>query len=94
MKTTLDSEIQKRIDSALAKVKEPQSDVPIVDLGLVNKVTYSAREKTLVVSLAIGTPRFQCPACSAINGVVKQGIERRIVEKFSEEFPDHRIILE
>lgn len=90
----MDPQIKKRIDSALANVKEPQSDVPIVDLGLVEKVTYSEKEKTILLKLAIGTPRFECPACSAINGVVKEGVVRRAKEAFESEFPEMTIIIE
>ncbi len=90
----MDPEMQKKIDETLARIKEPQSDLPIVDLGLVEKVTYSAKEKTLLVSLAIGTPRWQCPACSAINGVVKEGIVRRAREAFEAAFPELKIIIE
>lgn len=91
---TMDPNMQKRIDRAFTNVKEPQSDVPIVDLGLVEKVTYSEKEKTLLIRLAIGDLRWQCPACSAINGVVKQGIVRRAKEAFEKEFPELQIIVE
>ncbi|MDQ7797028.1 MAG: hypothetical protein RDU47_09645, partial [Spirochaetia bacterium] len=56
MEAFMDPEMRKKIDETFAKVREPQSDVPIVDLGLVEKVTYSDKEKTLLVRLAIGTP--------------------------------------
>jgi metal-sulfur cluster biosynthetic enzyme len=90
----MDPEMQKKIDETLARIKEPQSDLPIVDLGLVEKVTYSAKEKTLLLRLAIGAPRWQCPACSAINGVVKEGIVRRAREAFEAAFPELKIIIE
>ena len=90
----MDPEMKKKIDETLAQVKEPQSDEPIVNLGLLEKVTYSEKEKTMLVKLAIGTPRWQCPACSAINGVVKAGIARRVQEAFEKAFPDLKIIVE
>ena len=90
----MDPEMKKKIDETLAQVKEPQSDEPIVNLGLLEKVTYSEKEKTMLVKLAIGTPRWQCPACSAINGVVKAGIVRRAQEAFERAFPELKIIVE
>jgi len=90
----MDLEMQKKIDNVLARIKEPQSELPIVDLGLVEKVTYSAQQQTLLLRLAIGTPRWQCPACSAINGVVKAGIVRRAQEAFEAAFPELKIIIE
>lgn len=90
----MEPEVKKKIDMALARVKEPQSDVPIVDLGLVGNVRYSEKEKTLILTLAIGYPPGQCPACSAINGVVKEGIVRRSKMEFEKEFPGFEIIVE
>jgi len=90
----MDPEIKGRIDAALARVKEPQSDVPIVDLGLVGNVRYSAAEKTVEVTLAIGYPPGQCPACLAINGIVKLGIIHRADEEFRKEFPGFTIIIQ
>lgn len=90
----MDPQIQKRIDKALSQVLEPQSNVPIVDLGLVEKVTYSEKEKTIILTLAIGTPRFECPACSAINGVVKEGVIRKAQEAFTAEFPEMTVIVQ
>ena len=90
----MDPKIKEKIDAALARVKEPQSDVPIVDLGLVGNIRYSATEKTIQITLAIGYPPGQCPACLAINAVVKQGIVRRAYEEFKKEFPGLTIIIE
>jgi metal-sulfur cluster biosynthetic enzyme len=90
----MDPEMRRKIDETFVQVKEPQSGEPIVDLGLVDKVTYSAKEKILLIRLAIGTPRWQCPACSAINGVVKEGIVRRTKEAFGLAFPELTIVVE
>jgi metal-sulfur cluster biosynthetic enzyme len=87
----MDPDVKKKIDAALARVKEPQSDVPIVDLGLVGNVRYNGEEKAVELTLAIGYPPGQCPACLAINGVVKQGIVRRALEEFRKEFPGFSI---
>jgi metal-sulfur cluster biosynthetic enzyme len=90
----MDPDIKKKIDTALGNVKEPQSNVPIVDLGLVGNVRFIDSEKKIIVSLAIGAVPYQCPACSAINGVVKEGIARRVREEFAKEFPDFSIVTE
>jgi len=83
----MNEDVQKRIDKILATVKEPQSMLSLSELNLVEKVHYSETEKRLICTLAIGSPRFQCPACSAINGVVKQGIARALEEAFTKAFP-------
>lgn len=83
----MNAELQTRIDKVLDTVKEPQSMLSLAELNLVEKVHYSETEKRLICTLAIGSPRFQCPACSAINGVVKQGLVRELEEAFSAAFP-------
>jgi metal-sulfur cluster biosynthetic enzyme len=87
-------EMRKKIDAALARIKEPQSEVPIVDLGLVSKVNYNEGERRIRLSLAIGYPQGQCPACIAINGLVGAGIVRRAQAEFEKEFPGYDIVVE
>lgn len=79
--------MQSVIDRVLAGVKEPQSLLSVSDLNLVERVHYSESEKKLICYLGIGSPRFQCPACSAINGVVKDGIVRQLDDAFSAALP-------
>ncbi|TXT42701.1 MAG: hypothetical protein FD137_2057 [Spirochaetes bacterium] len=90
----MDPEIKRRIDAALSRVKEPQSELPIVDLGLIHNINVNEIEKRIRLVLGIGTWRFQCPACSAINGVLKESITRRLREEFQAEFPDFAIEIE
>jgi len=90
----VDPEVKKKIDAALARVREPQSDVPIVDLGLVSNIRYSEKDRTIYLTLAIGYPSGQCPACLAVNDVVGMGITRRAKEEFTKEFPGFSIIIE
>jgi metal-sulfur cluster biosynthetic enzyme len=90
----MDPEMKKNIDEALSSVREPQSNIPIADLGLVEKITYSEKEKTLLVRLVSGLLPYQCPACSAINGIVLEGIRRRLRESLEMHFPQLHIIIE
>ena len=94
MEAFMDPEMRKKIDETFAKVREPQSDTPIVDLGLVEKVTYSEKEKTLLLRLSIGYPPGECPACLAINEVIKEGIVWRAKEAFEAAFPELKILVE
>jgi len=90
----MDPEIKKKIDAALSRVKEPQSDIPIVDLGLVSNIRYIEKDKTIRLTLAIGYPSGQCPACLAVNDVVGMGITRRAQEEFQKEFPGFSIVVD
>jgi metal-sulfur cluster biosynthetic enzyme len=90
----MDPEVKRRIDAALERIKEPQSNLPIVDLGLVSNVRYSEKERKILLSLAIGYPAGQCPACLAINGIVGESIARRAIEEFRKEFPEFVIFVD
>jgi metal-sulfur cluster biosynthetic enzyme len=83
----LDASVRAKFDDVLERVKEPQSLLSLAELGLVSSFNYSAKGKVILVRLNIGSPRFQCPACSAINGEVKMGIERLLREELGKEFP-------
>lgn len=89
----MDPEVKKKIDAALARVKEPQSELPINDLGIVQNIRYSEKEMAVEVSLAVGYPSGYCPACAAINSVVEKTIERLVMEEFGKEFPGYRILV-
>lgn len=82
---------KKRIDAVLGRVIEPQSLLSVADLGSVSRVTVGEAEKTMVVHLSVGSPRFSCPACSAINAEIWVGMKRRLGEEFGHEFPDWNI---
>lgn len=89
----MDPEVKKKIDAALGRIKEPQSELPITDLGLVRNIRYSEKEMALEISLAVGYPSGHCPACAAINSVVEKTIERLVKEEFGREFPGYRILV-
>ncbi len=90
----MDPKIQKRIDAALAKVIEPQSELPIAELGLVSNIRYSEALSSIEITLARGFPQGMCKACAAIDIVTGEGLERRAREAFEKEFPGFRIIVD
>ncbi|HAP55376.1 MAG: hypothetical protein LWX23_10005 [Spirochaetia bacterium] len=89
----MDPAIQKKIDAALAGAIEPQSELPIVDLGLVSNVRYSEALSSIEITLARGFPQGMCKACAAIDIVTAEGLERRTREAFEKEFPGFKIIV-
>ena len=90
----MDPKIQKRIDDALSTIIEPQSELPIADLGLVSNIRYSEALSSIEITLARGFPRGMCKACAAIDIVTGEGLERRTREAFEKEFPGFRIIVD
>ncbi|MDX9826237.1 MAG: hypothetical protein RBT73_00680 [Spirochaetia bacterium] len=89
----MDPAIQKKIDAALAKTIEPQSELPIVDLGLVSNVRFSEALSSIEITLARGFPQGMCKTCAAIDIVVGEGLERRTREAFEKEFPGFTILV-
>jgi metal-sulfur cluster biosynthetic enzyme len=87
----LDLSIRAKFDAVIAKVKEPQSELSLADLGMVTKITYFEKEKTIIVFLSSNEPRSECPACSVISGVVLAGIERDLIAALGAEFPGWNI---
>jgi metal-sulfur cluster biosynthetic enzyme len=90
----MDPAIQKKIDAALARVIEPQSELPIVDLGLVSNVRYNGSLSSIEITLARGFPQGMCKTCAAIDIVTGEGLERRTREAFEKEFPGFNIIVD
>jgi metal-sulfur cluster biosynthetic enzyme len=89
----MDPVIQRKIEAALSGVIEPQSELPITDLGLVSNVRYSEALSSIEISMAKGFPRGMCPACAAVDIVTSEGLERRTREAFEKEFPGFHIII-
>ncbi len=63
----MDQATKAKIGSILERITEPQSYLSVAELGLVSRVSLVAEERTLVISMNIGTPRFQCPAHSGLD---------------------------
>lgn len=90
----LDTVVRHKFDDILARVKESQSELSIAELGLVKKLTYSAKEKVIVIHMDRPYDRFECPACMAVDDEVRKGIERRLREEFEKEFPGFTVEFE
>ena len=83
----LDAATRGKLDTVLSRVREPQSELSLAELGLVKKFTYSAAERTIVVRLEVGEDPYACPACAVGTGLVRQGIERALRAELEREFP-------
>ena len=81
-------EMIRRIDRVLDTVTEPETGRSTADLNLVSKVTYSEKEKKLLVITDIGTPRSACAVCGVVTEQLRQTIQRDLLAAFSIEFPD------
>ncbi len=84
----LKMDVRDKFDAILARVKETQSDLSLAELGLVEKLTYHEREKTIVAHMSFAPyDPSSCPACSVVDDMVKSSVERDLKEAILVDFP-------
>ncbi len=88
----LDHATKAKFDAVLARVKEPQSELSLAELGLVKKFSYHEAEKTIAVHLDFGPQIMECPACTAVDGFILSTVQRDLKGALEEEFPGWAII--
>jgi len=84
----LPMDIRGKFDAILDRVKEPQSELSLAELGLVKKLTYFKAEKTIVAHMNYGKPdAAECPACRVATDMMKDSIDRDLKAAILEDFP-------
>jgi metal-sulfur cluster biosynthetic enzyme len=83
----MDPEMRQKIDSILARVKEPETRRSVGELNLVKRVRYSASEQTFEVLLDIANPRTSCFVCGIVTATIQRTIERDLKKAFVQDFP-------
>ena len=88
----MNPEIQTRIDNVLKKITEPQSLLSLFDINYVTKVSYSEEQKRMLVYTRDAVPHGKRCMCSGvIMAVVREGLDRRVLEGLQDEFSDLRV---
>jgi metal-sulfur cluster biosynthetic enzyme len=84
----LQMDVREKFDAILARVKEPQSELSLAELGLVKKMTYYKADKTIVVYMNFATQSpVSCPACFITTDMMKDSVERDLKEAILVDFP-------
>jgi len=83
----MNPEMIKKVDEVLARVKDPQSDLPLHQLGFVERFRYSENQNTLYVFLNFSGLFSGCIACAGISIDAKSRIEANIKQELKNEFP-------
>jgi metal-sulfur cluster biosynthetic enzyme len=89
----MDTEMIRKIDRALSRVKEPETLLSVLDLGLVGRVTYSRTWNKFIVRTAVSSPRPACAMCGLIAGAIRETLMRRLEEEFRSEFPGSGVLV-
>lgn len=89
----MNEEWTKKVDAVLDRVRDPESGLPVSELGVVKKVRLSEKERTLYVFLDTYGHLPKCVTCAAIAQMVLAGIARDLKEAFGEEFPGMEVVV-
>ncbi len=83
----MDNSVQKRFDQVLELVKDPESSLPISDLGVVEKFRYQEEGKKIYVFTNFQYQRPACMTCVGISMAIEKSIDRLIEEELKKKFP-------
>jgi len=81
-------EMIEKIDAVLERVKDPESNLSIAQLGLVKRLRYSEKEKKLYVFTNVYQHLPKCVTCAAIARTIVATIIRDLTAEFEKEFPE------
>lgn len=84
----MNPEMIKKIDNVLDRVKDPESGLSVLHLGLVKRVRFSETQNKLFVFTDFQSHMPDCRACVFIAKLVGETILGRLAVEFSREFPD------
>jgi len=83
----MNAEWTKKVDAILDRVRDPESGLPISQLGIVTKVRLSEQGKMLYIFLDTYGHMPNCVTCAAIAETILVGITRDLKAAFEEAFP-------
>lgn len=83
----MSNEVHEKFDRILENVKDPESSLPISDLGIVEKFRYHEEGKKIYVFTKFQTHRPACMTCVGISLAIEKSIDRLIEEEVLKEFP-------
>jgi metal-sulfur cluster biosynthetic enzyme len=81
-------EMTKKIDAALDRVKDPESNLSIAQLGVVKRLRYNEEKKALYVFTDFYSHLPRCVTCAAIARAIASTIVRDLRIELEKEFPD------
>jgi metal-sulfur cluster biosynthetic enzyme len=84
----LSPEMIRKIDAVLEKIKDPESGLPVAQLGLIRRVRYSEKDKRFYIFTDAYRHLPHCVTCAAIAQTIIATIVRDVTAEFQKEFPD------
>lgn len=81
-------EMTRKIEAVLERVKDPESGLPVAQLGLVRRVRYSEKDRRLYIFTDAYRHLPHCVTCAAIAETIIATIVRDVTSELKQEFPD------
>ena len=82
----MDAEMIKKIDGVLDRVKDPESNLSVAQMGLVKKLRHAEKNKKLYVFTK--APSAPAACCIIVAKLLQITIAERLTQEFQKEFPD------
>ena len=77
-----------KIGAVLDRVKDPESNLPAAQLGVIKRVRYNEELRALYIFTEFYTHLPKCVTCAAIASAIASTILRDLRKEFQAEFPD------
>jgi len=81
-------EMTRKIGAVLEKVRDPESGLPVAQLGLIQRVRYSEKDRRLYIFTDAYRHLPHCVTCAAIAETIIATIVRDVTAELQKEFPD------
>jgi metal-sulfur cluster biosynthetic enzyme len=81
-------EMIQKIDAILERVKDPESNLPVAQLGLIQRVRYNEAKKKMFIFTNLDKHVPKCNTCRFIAAAVVARITKDLEGAFKAEFPD------
>ncbi|MGC9312585.1 MAG: hypothetical protein ACP5IA_07805 [Sediminispirochaetaceae bacterium] len=83
----MEKSIQEKFDQVLQDVRDPESNLPISDFGVVKKFRYNEEQRRIYVFVEFQSHRPACVTCVGISLAIENTIERKVKEELEKQFP-------
>ena len=83
----MDKNTAQSFDAVLERVRDPESNLPVSQLGIISRFRYSEEEKTIYGVTGYASHGPGCLTCTRISAAIEHGINRRLREELQQEFP-------
>lgn len=86
MEKTMDPEMIRKIDTVLNRVKEPESNLSVGELGIIQKFRYNENKRALYIFANTYSSRKAC--CYLITKLIESEVMNRVKNELKKEFPN------